>query len=182
MSKTILQPKKRSLWYQAFIVFRFTVPQLITFCFFLIPLIPLDFPFFKSVSSSLLLIPIFYWCVYRPNIIPSVLLFIYGVIWDVFSGNIIGITSLCFILIRVFLKSQRQLLVKQSFLTIWGSFVLISLVYNVVISIFTAILNGLSISISDIALSFLGISLLYPLVSPILIWAHKLVSISPKAS
>lgn len=112
-----------SLYYQVFLTqFRNSTPCLsILFLLFLTNL-----PY--GISETVFLIPplsligIFYWGIYRPDLLPRGIVFIFGILHDVLSGGIIGIWALIYLIVHSIMKSQRKFFLGKKFIIEWYSF------------------------------------------------------------
>jgi len=70
---------------------------------------------------------IYYWAIYRPTILPPLLLFIAGLIKDLFLANpYIGLTSCLFLAVYLLTKQQRSYLAGQSFIMIWVGYCIVA--------------------------------------------------------
>lgn len=158
---------------------RFAVPQLFTFLLFLLSIVPITILGIGDIKPPFLLIPIYYWAVFRPNIMPAFLVFGYGLLLDVFTGGILGFHAFIYIILQGFVKIQRRILMGQSFLTIWAGFLAIAIIDQFLKLGLSAILKGMSANPIDFLISGLVIILLYPVFSIILIFLHRLISHVP---
>lgn len=72
---------------------------------------------------------IFYFAVFRSDF-RIWFIFILGVWNDALSGNLLGITSLCYIiLIKIFLMVNDRMVVKENFMQVWRQFILFSFLF-----------------------------------------------------
>lgn len=85
---------------------------------------------------------VFFWCLYRPDLIPLGLLAGTGVMVDCIGGGFLGQTSLLWFLVYFLSLPQRRILTKTSFSLIWVAFGLVFLITSVVITILFWILRG----------------------------------------
>lgn len=65
---------------------------------------------------------LFFWSIYRPDLIPLGFLFLMGLIIDVLSGKILGQTSLVWFVVYWLAISQRRILIKANFMMVWSAF------------------------------------------------------------
>jgi rod shape-determining protein MreD len=78
---------------------------------------------------SLFLIPVYYWLVYRPDLIPLLSLFFLGFFYDALLGNEFGISSALLVTSSFFAQYFRPFLNPHLFHYIWGGFIIYSLGY-----------------------------------------------------
>ena len=114
---------------------------------------------------SFFLIPIYYWLIYRPDLLPLWLLCFIGLFYDALFANEIGISSV--LLMGSFFLGQyvKPLLRPDQFYYIWGGYVFYSFGYLFLYALLTS--RGFPILISWIY----GI-LFYPLVARGLNFLH----------
>jgi len=67
---------------------------------------------------------VYFWTVYRPDLMSSPAVFLVGLIHDAVSGLPLGVTSLAFLLGRAALVARQRFFYAKSFSVIWGLFVL----------------------------------------------------------
>ena len=65
------------------------------------------------------LMPLFYWSIYRPTLIPPFLCFFIGLAIDIMSGMPPGLNAFMLVLLQWLIKDQRKFLMAQSYGTIW---------------------------------------------------------------
>ncbi len=147
----------------------YLVPLATTFIVTLVAVLPLPIPYYAITAPSLTLIAVFYWMVFRPDLMPTVGLFAIGIVNDALSGAPLGLSSLIYLITYMVILSQRRFIVGQSFLILWCAFGLLApavLLLNwVVLSLMReAVLSPLA-ALSGIALTVLAFPLLaWPLV------------------
>jgi len=119
---------------------------------------------------SLYLIPIFYWLVFRPDLLPLWSLFSIGLIYDSLMGYELGLTSFLLIISAIAGHFLRPYLSPHRFMLIWGAFGLYSFVYLTFYGLVTS--GGIPLIISWMY----GI-ILYPLVSWVLSHLHLRIQV-----
>jgi rod shape-determining protein MreD len=88
----------------------------------LISLQPVDLPVYLSGTPSFALMAVYHWTMYRPDLLPPLVLFTIGLINDLLVGNRLGMTSLLFLLSRVAVLRCRRWFFDRSFLFVWAGF------------------------------------------------------------
>lgn len=101
--------------------------KIVSLYLFLILLLLLNLahlPFMSEAGTrpAFLLIGIYFWVIFRPNFIPLPLLFLLGIFLDILSGGLVGLNTLCFMLVALLVNSQRRFLLGQSWQVIWAGF------------------------------------------------------------
>ncbi|KLN62046.1 hypothetical protein WH96_00400 [Kiloniella spongiae] len=100
----------------------FTITLLLTVLF----LVPLRIPNLAEVVPSILLISVFYWTLYRPDLMPIWAVFGLAFIHDLLSGILLGVGPLILLLFCLALNGQRKFLVGASFSALWINFFILS--------------------------------------------------------
>ena len=89
---------------------------------------PTRLPGFATVVPMLPLISVYYWSIYRPDLLPAPLAFLIGIATDIVWGTPLGVTSLIFLVVQFLVSSQRRFFLTRPFLTAWWGFVLVGTV------------------------------------------------------
>lgn len=87
---------------------------------------PLGIPGFGAVAPDLLLAVTVYWAVQRPDLLPNTPVFLIGLLGDVLTGGIFGLTPAVLLVARFAAVSQRRYL-GRTFMMFWAGFALIAL-------------------------------------------------------
>ena len=118
MKPTIWQ--KLDLWARCLIPFGLTVVLLI------FGIVPLHIPEFAAMVPWLPLMAVYYWAIFRPELLPAYAVFIIGVLEDILTGLPIGVNALIFLLVYGSIVSQRRFFVGKSFNILWLGFGLVA--------------------------------------------------------
>ena len=109
-------------------LFRRVVPGLSTILLILLTQLPVPIPFFPNVAPAMPLMAIYYWVVFRPDLMPLILIFAAGLFHDALIGAPFGLTALIYILAHAFVLNQRRFLAGKSFWVFWAGFAIVALV------------------------------------------------------
>ena len=85
---------KSSIWRKLDVIARQLVPCALTFAMLLVGVVPLHVTAFQAIAPSLPLIAVFYWTLYRPDLMPAVAVFAIGLLQDILFGLPIGFLSI----------------------------------------------------------------------------------------
>lgn len=102
-------------------------PAVTTLALILLSVVPLEIPYFTRITPLLALTAVYYWGVYRPTLMPVVLVFLLGLLQDLLGGGIIGLTALVFVVVRQLSVSQRRVLASNPFVVGWAGFALVAI-------------------------------------------------------
>ena len=113
-----------------FKVFQQGIPGLLVLILLLFSVMPFSIFGIGSVLPPFALIGIFYWGIYRPDLLPKIMIFIFGFLQDIMSGGPLGLWSLIFLIFHLVVENQRDFFIGKKFIIEWLSFIfIIPLVY-----------------------------------------------------
>jgi rod shape-determining protein MreD len=92
----------------------------------LLQAVPWRIPQFAPVVPMLPMIGVFYWSLYRPDLLVPSVVFGAGLVNDIILGAPIGVSSLVFLAIHGMTATQRRFFHGKSFLMIWSGFALLA--------------------------------------------------------
>lgn len=107
-------------------IVRLGVPYVVMFLLVSLNLSYLHLPLSFSVTLPITLMVIYYWSIYRPTLIPPVLVFILGILLDLVGSLPIGLSAFLFLFVRHVISDQRLFLTGQPFFMIWLGFFVVS--------------------------------------------------------
>jgi rod shape-determining protein MreD len=99
---------------------RHALPFVITLFLILIVSTPMRLPGFASIAPQLPLIAVYYWAIYRPDLLRPWAVFLLGAIADIIAGTPLGVSSLIFLAIQAVADSQRRILGRSFLMAMWG--------------------------------------------------------------
>lgn len=97
---------------------------------FLMIFLFMPLPFFANIVPYLTLIGVYYWSVFRPVLMPIWLVFVIGILQDVLSGGLLGITALLLILVRLLVSLQGRKFLERDFMFNWLIFTFVSVAFG----------------------------------------------------
>lgn len=115
----ISQSKEKSYGFKAVIPFM-TVLFLI-----IIMVLPYNIPLLSDIMPFLTLIGVYYWSVFKPELLPIGVVFILGLLQDVLLGSPLGLMPLLLIVVQQFIHVQGRQFLERDFLFNWFVFVMI---------------------------------------------------------
>ena len=105
---------------------RSILPAVVTLAAVLLVALPVGVPFFAVVTPFLPLMAVYYWSIYRPDLLPPAAVFAIGVLQDILTGSPVGLVALVLLLVQALAVSQRRILLGQAFLVEWSGFLLVA--------------------------------------------------------
>jgi rod shape-determining protein MreD len=95
-----------------------------------VSVLPVGIPEWRSLAPSLTLIAVFYWSAARPDLLPPTAAFFLGLFQDLLTGSPLGSGALIMVLTQWTLRTQQRFLVNRPFLVLWGAFLPVLAVAN----------------------------------------------------
>ncbi len=87
---------------------------------------PTHLPAFSGIAPVLGLVSVFYWSIYRPDLLPPYAAFLLGLLSDIVSGLPIGVSAFVLLLVQGVTASQRRFFITRTFLVAWWGFGMVS--------------------------------------------------------
>lgn len=154
---------------------RGTVPILTTLAVVLVSVVPTRIPAFGYLTPALTLMAVYYWAIYRPDLMPMLGVFLLGLLQDLLIGGLLGTHAFIFLLTYGLVVSQRRFFHNKSFGVVWWGFMLIA-TGAAILSWLIAALHATAILDTRGPLVSLALTiLLYPPMAALLSQAHKVV-------
>lgn len=145
------------------------VPLATSFVVALVAVLPIPIPYYSVAAPSLTLVAVYYWMVFRPDLMPALGLFALGIVVDALAGAPLGVSSLVYLVVQVAILNQRRFLIGQPFWLLWSGFALLAppaiLFQWLVLSLLR---EALLAPLATVASGLLTI-LLFPLVAYVLV-------------
>lgn len=154
---------------------RFFVPYLIMFALFVFNIVFVSSSEDASVNIPLTMMVVYYWSIYRPMLIPPVLVFIAGISLDALSLWPIGISAMIFLLIRQSVSRQRLFLTGQPFIVIWLGFIGALLVSSVIQWVIFSLIYWQVVAVDAQIMTIIASILMFPIISLALHLSHKIL-------
>lgn len=150
---------------------------LLIYCVFLIlSVFPLPFAFISVVRPAFLLMAVYYWAAFRPQLWSSPGVFAGGVLLDLLSGYPPGLNGVTFVIVRQLVVPQRKFLLGQPFPVVWAGFCLLALGAGFLHWSVFALTDSSLPPTKPVLLGVVLSALLYPLVALALHTVNKRLS------
>lgn len=117
---------KHSIWVRMDTWVRHMVPISVTLLLLLLTAIPTHMPGFAGVAPVLPLMGVYYWAIYRPDLLPAWAAFLVGVLYDILAGTPLGVHALVLLLVQGVAAGQRRFFLGKSFMVAWWAFGLLA--------------------------------------------------------
>lgn len=118
--------KSRTFMHQLDLVLRGLTPILLTLALVVIARLPFGFEEFETAMPLLILMCVYYWTIYRPQLLPPVVIFLFGLLHDLMTNGPIGLMALVLLLVYWLVDAQRRVFLGSSFVVGWWGFGLVA--------------------------------------------------------
>lgn len=137
-------------------------PLMITLALTYISVLPLRVPGLTPVTPVVTLIAVYYWSIYRPDLLPLVATFVIGIMQDTLSGAPLGLSSLILLLVQGVVISQRRFFHGKTFLVEWWGFILVAPVALLITWLLGSLYHGVFVAPRPLGFQLLLTIALYP--------------------
>ena len=105
---------------------RICIPFVLSIVLIFFAVLPYGIPKSSLAAPILALISVYYWSVFRPDLMPASAAFVIGLLVDILSAGPPGLNALVFILVHWAAAGQRRALAGKSFAVGWLGYFLIA--------------------------------------------------------
>jgi len=151
---------------------RHLVPGGLTLFILLISLVPTRIPGYGGIAPLLTLISVYYWSIYRPDLLPAIAAFLLGLLLDIGGDTPMGVNALVFLLVHGLLSSQRRFFLGKPFLMTWWAFAVVAAVACWLSWVLVSLLGGHWIESRPVLFTYLMTLAFYPVLGWFLIRAQ----------
>jgi rod shape-determining protein MreD len=174
MPPTSLSPPL-TLLHRLDLALRCMTPFVITLLLALFPVLPLHLPRETDLAPAFTLMSVFYWTVYRPDLMPASAVFAIGIIQDFAAGAPLGITSLILLGTHGVVLGQRRLFVGKPFAMAWSGFMLTAAAATAVSWSFASLMAGEPLALGPSLLQFVVTFATFPILAWFFVRTHRRV-------
>lgn len=140
------------------------MPFLTTIILVFLSTLPLPIPYWSTVPPQLAIICVFYWSLYRPDLMTMFIVFLLGLVQDSLFGTPLGLSSIIFLFVRHFVVSQRRFFVGKNFYLHWISFIMLSAAMTFVMWLLLSVFQSRAVVTMAILFQYVLTILIYPVV------------------
>lgn len=154
---------------------RFSLPVGLTFLLAILGIVPLHAPGFAPVAPMLVLASLYYWAIYRPQMMPLILVFALGLFHDILTGSPLGVNTLAYLAAYGLVAGQRRVFLGKSFGVVWWGFMLVAGAVEALRWILVSALGGTILDPMPGFFAYVASVAVYPLLSLLFAQVHKLI-------
>jgi len=150
---------------------RFALPGTVLLFFVVLTLAPLRVPYLADALPLLPTLVVFQFSLATPERLPGPMLLAMGILLDLLLGGPgapVGVSALCFVLIRSSVVANRRYLVGVPFLFQWIGFCLLAWGYVLIVWILTALWTWTALEPAPAMMQYAVVIVIYPVLAPLL--------------
>jgi rod shape-determining protein MreD len=149
-------------------------PAITAILFAILEVVPTGIPGFENVTPAFAMMAVFYWSLYRPDLVPVTAVFAVGLLLDILSGGPIGINALIMLGVYGVVLTQRPAFLGKPFFVAWLGFVVIAGVAVFLHWLLSCLLALQLLPIGKAIGQFVLTAVVFPLVAWMLVRVHRL--------
>ena len=136
-------------------------------------LVPFGVPDLPLIAPAGTQIAVFYWAVYRPDLMPPLAAFGLGFAQDALAGTPLGVASLAFLIIQGVAVNQRKAFIGKPFLLVWLGLAVAALAAALVSWALSSVILGGFIPLERPFFQALATVALFPCFAWVLVRVHR---------
>lgn len=148
--------------------FKSVLPFFTILFLIIIMVLPYNIPLIGDIMPFLTLIGVYYWSVFKPNLVPVSAVFALGLLQDILLGSPFGLMSLLLVIVQQFIFFQGRQFLERDFLFNWFVFVMIVIGFGVLSWGITSLYFRVFLDFIDVIGQILLTIAFYPLITWIL--------------
>ncbi len=156
---------KPDLWQRLDRGLRNLTPMMLTLALIFVTVLPLRVPGLAPVTPVVTLMAVYYWSIYRPELLPFAATFVVGLVQDSLSGAPLGLSSLVLLLVQGVVVSQRRFFHGKTFLVEWWGFMLVAPVALLIAWLVASLYFGVLVVPRTLGFQLLLTVALYPVLT-----------------
>lgn len=141
------------------------LPFLMGLFLLLIGLFPLKLSFFTQHYIPFIYIALFYWIVFRPDLLSPFRVFLLGFLADLLYQTPLGYQSFCFVLFYILVLLEQRFLQGRSFSFLWKSFCIFTIGFTLFQWVLSMLLHWQYIPMRIFFVQMLLLWISYPFIS-----------------
>jgi rod shape-determining protein MreD len=149
------------------------VPVATTFLFVLVGQLPLPVPMLSDVAPAFALISLYYWLVFRPDLMPYAAVFGLGIVQDAVAAAPFGMYALVYLLVQALVLNQRRFVAGKPFWVFWSGFALVAPIAALITWLLASLLRGTLLQPGTALVGLAMTIILFPVVAWVLVHAQR---------
>ncbi len=161
------------LWMRLDSTARNLAPFTFTVLLIVFGMVPLGVPNFAPIMPALGVIAVFFWLVYRPDLMPAWAVFLIGLIQDLLGGGALGVGVFVLLVIYAALAGQRRYIAQASFFLVWLVFLPVAAGAFFLTWAFNSLIAEVLLAPGPAAFQYLSTVAIYPCIAWLFLQAQR---------
>jgi rod shape-determining protein MreD len=153
--------------------YRSIVPALLAIILEIFLVINLQALGLKQIAPLFMVMFVYYWAIYSPEVLPRWSIFMLGMVHDVLNGGVMGFSALMLLILWGMMVPQRKYLLKEPFMVVWLVVVVPVGIYGTAEWVMYMLLQGEIKMDSTVWIRQLVSVMVYPCVHKVLNNVHR---------
>ena len=149
------------------------LPMLVLVLLAFLQQVPTRIPELSYMTPSLVAAGIFYWCIYRADLVPILGIFCLGIFEDIMTNSLMGFHALIFLIISGVCRWYRRFFYKQEFIVLWVGLSLMILGISILKWLLYMVIHAQFLSYYPLLFSALATIFIYPLLALLMSMIHN---------
>lgn len=154
--------EKLTVWQRLDLAGRALSPFAMTFLLVVVSAAPLRSPDVAPVMPALAVTAVYYWTVFRPDLMPVWAVFLIGLFQDLLLGAPLGVGVLSLLLVHLAIAAMRRFFANASFIMLWLAFAVIAAGLSLLSWLLASLLLGHLLAVGPVVLQYATTIAAYP--------------------
>jgi rod shape-determining protein MreD len=155
------------------IALRSVTPFFMSLVLILLGAMPIAMPLDWPLAPGFGLMAVFYWSVYRPDLLPALAVFALGLLQDLISGAPVGITAVIYLGTFALVLNQRKIFLGKPFALSWWGFSVVAIAAEATRWLLSSVLAGRLLDVHRVGGELGATILLFPLSVWLFVLTHR---------
>jgi rod shape-determining protein MreD len=151
------------------------IPTLTTLLCVMASVIPAHLPAFVATTPFFTLMAVYFWTIYRADLLPFPVVFAVGLLLDALEGAPLGISSLILLLAYAVVLGQREQLAMRRFTVVWSGFLAVAAAAAVLQWGVVSLFYGMLVDVRAFLFQGVLTVAVYPVVSYLLACVQRML-------
>lgn len=154
---------------------KMVIPFLSVLFLIIIMVLPYNMPLIGDIMPFLTLIGVYYWSVFKPELLPVGVVFVLGLLQDILLGSPLGLSSLLLVVVQQFIFFQGRQFLERDFLFNWFVFVMLVIGFGFLSWAITSLYFKVFLDYLGVIGQILLTIAFYPIITWVFGWMKKVI-------
>ena len=151
------------------------LPLIVTLIAVVLGVIPLHLPDGEAIKPMLVLGCVYYWTIYRPDLLSMFTIFFIGIFQDLLYASPLGISSFVYVIVAFLIGVQRRFFHGKMFGIVWWGFMIVGLLAAILSWLVFCIYAQSYVTPMPYLFRYLMSLAWFPILFVVLVLTHKII-------